>query len=246
MTRNLKGSLLIASMLVVLWTTSSEACHWAAGLASPPRATANRGTPTGAPPATTLLARAATARQAAVTMVAGTRRNGRLSRWVRVRPARLRLRPARLQPGRHRWAGVRAGRTARLGRRRLRAGALTVHRLCDHRSGRPGRDLRTDSGQRRPDEDAAAGYALPAAGEKIRTAIEAAGRHSGGDPAICSSRSNERARTRRSRHQAPSACKSPSPTDASGGVTAARPIRVSSTQLGHVPPKVLQALGASE
>ena len=27
MTRNLKGSLLIASMLVVAWTTSSEACH---------------------------------------------------------------------------------------------------------------------------------------------------------------------------------------------------------------------------
>src|SRR5271165_6971571 len=27
MTRNLKGSLLIASMLVVLWTTSSQACH---------------------------------------------------------------------------------------------------------------------------------------------------------------------------------------------------------------------------
>ena len=27
MTRNLKGSLLIASMLVVPWTTSSEACH---------------------------------------------------------------------------------------------------------------------------------------------------------------------------------------------------------------------------
>ena len=28
MTRSLKVSLLIASMLVVLWTTSSEACHW--------------------------------------------------------------------------------------------------------------------------------------------------------------------------------------------------------------------------
>jgi len=28
MTRSLKGSLLIASMLVVLWTTSSQACHW--------------------------------------------------------------------------------------------------------------------------------------------------------------------------------------------------------------------------
>jgi len=27
MTRNLKGSLLIASLLVVSWTTSSEACH---------------------------------------------------------------------------------------------------------------------------------------------------------------------------------------------------------------------------
>ena len=27
MTRTLKGSLLIASMLVVLWTTSSQACH---------------------------------------------------------------------------------------------------------------------------------------------------------------------------------------------------------------------------
>ena len=51
MTRNLKGSLLIASMLVVLWTTSSEACHWRrrACQPSPPRAAANRGTPTGAP-----------------------------------------------------------------------------------------------------------------------------------------------------------------------------------------------------
>ncbi len=159
MTRNLKGSLLIASMLVVLWTTSSEACHCAAGLASPPRATANRGTATQAPRATTLLAREATSRQAAVTMAADIPAE-RLSRWVRLRPARLRvrLRPARLQPGRPRRAGVRAGGAARLGRRRLRAGALTVHRLCDHPSGRPGRDLRADSGQRRTDEDAAAGY----------------------------------------------------------------------------------------
>jgi len=28
MTRTLKASLLVASMLVVLWTTSSQACHW--------------------------------------------------------------------------------------------------------------------------------------------------------------------------------------------------------------------------
>ena len=43
----------------------------AAGLASPPRATANRGMATEAPRATTLLARAATPPLAAVTMVAG-------------------------------------------------------------------------------------------------------------------------------------------------------------------------------
>ena len=61
MTRALKAGLLIASMLVVLWTTSSQACHCPAGLVSPPRAIANRGTPTGAPWATTLPARAATA-----------------------------------------------------------------------------------------------------------------------------------------------------------------------------------------
>jgi hypothetical protein len=28
MTRNLRGSLLIASMLIVAWATTSEACHW--------------------------------------------------------------------------------------------------------------------------------------------------------------------------------------------------------------------------
>ncbi len=28
MTRNLKGSLLIASMLIFAWATTSEACHW--------------------------------------------------------------------------------------------------------------------------------------------------------------------------------------------------------------------------
>jgi hypothetical protein len=28
MTRNFKVSLLVASMLLVLWTTASEACHW--------------------------------------------------------------------------------------------------------------------------------------------------------------------------------------------------------------------------
>ena len=71
MTRTLKASLLIASMLVVLWTTSSQACHFLRRACQPPRATANRGTATGAPRATTLLARAATARLAAVTMVAG-------------------------------------------------------------------------------------------------------------------------------------------------------------------------------
>ena len=48
MTRNLKGSLLIASMLVVMWTTSSEACHRRRAC-QPTRATANRGTAYGSP-----------------------------------------------------------------------------------------------------------------------------------------------------------------------------------------------------
>ena len=36
MTRNLRGSLLIASMLVVAWATSSEACHRRPGLPAAP------------------------------------------------------------------------------------------------------------------------------------------------------------------------------------------------------------------
>ena len=40
MTRTLKGSLLIASMLVVTWATSSEACHRRRACASPSDATA--------------------------------------------------------------------------------------------------------------------------------------------------------------------------------------------------------------
>ena len=44
MTRNLKGSLLIASMLVVLGTTSSQACHWRRRACQPaPTRAANQG-----------------------------------------------------------------------------------------------------------------------------------------------------------------------------------------------------------
>ena len=137
MTRNLKGSLLIASMLVVLWTTSSEACHWRRRACQPVQSySANRGTPTEAPRATTLLARAATPRLTAVTMAAGIPAErpaipaaGTPSPDT---PARVRLRPARLQPGRPRWAGVRDRGAARPGRRRLWPGALTVHRFSDH------------------------------------------------------------------------------------------------------------------
>jgi hypothetical protein len=50
MTRNLKVSLLIASMLVVLWTTSSEACHWRRACRPNPcsyQSGCNYGSPTG-------------------------------------------------------------------------------------------------------------------------------------------------------------------------------------------------------
>ena len=177
------------------------------------------------------------------------RRNGRLSRWVRLRPARLpgttsagpattRAASAGRRPGSGcgpAWASAASDR----GADRSTGCAITLRGAPAETYGL----TRGSVGQMRMPRPVTA---RPAAGEKIRTAIEAAGRHSGGDPAICSGRSNERARTQRCRHQAPSAGKSPSPTDASRGVTAARPFRVSSTQLGHVPPKVLQALGPSE
>ena len=78
MTRNLKASLLIASMLVVLWTTSSQACHRRRSCQST-TCYCNRGTPTRARRATTV-AGAATAWLAVVTTAAVYRRYGRLSR----------------------------------------------------------------------------------------------------------------------------------------------------------------------
>jgi hypothetical protein len=47
MTRNLKGILLIASMLVVLWTTSSDACHRRRGCQPNYQSGCNYGSPTG-------------------------------------------------------------------------------------------------------------------------------------------------------------------------------------------------------
>ena len=95
-------------------------------------------------------------------------------------PGGYRLRSARLQPGRPRWAGIRDRGAARPGRRRLRTGALTVHGFSNHLRGRAGLRLRANSG------------AVPAAvnsrgprpaGEEIRSSTSSAGRHSGGDPA---------------------------------------------------------------
>ena len=143
MTRTLRGSLLIASMLVVAWATSSEACH--RRRASRPRRCYSgllRGVlPTRAP-------RATTARGGGYATAGGGYYGGGYAGgtagypgggYGRL-PARVRLRPARLQPGRPRRAGVRAGGAARPGRRRLRPGALTVHRFSDHPAGasRPG------------------------------------------------------------------------------------------------------------
>ena len=145
MTRNLKVSLLIFSMLVVLGATSSQACCFfrrgCQGIQSYCQSGYGYGNQTG-------YYSSGQGRLRHDRRRLRWRRDGRLSRWVRVRPARLRLRPARLQPGRPRWAGVRDRGAARPGRRRLRAGALTVHRLSDQPAGahRPV-DLRAHSGR---------------------------------------------------------------------------------------------------
>ena len=128
MTRTLRGSLLIASMLVVTWATSSEACH--RRRACVPATCCYAGytyaSPTGYYGA-----------GGGYGMAGGGYYGGGYAGGTAGYPGgygygqpgypRLRLRPARLQPGRHRRAGVRAGGAARPGRRRLRPGALTVH-----------------------------------------------------------------------------------------------------------------------
>ena len=120
-------------------------------------------------------------------------------------------RPARLQPGRPRRADVRAGRpprrglrrsgcrcgwgrrrprragirdrgAARPGRRRLGPRALTLPRSSDHPAAAP-----------RPGPTGAVGGGRlmgAAAGEVIRTSTGGAGRHSGGDPALWSGRTD--------------------------------------------------------
>ena len=140
MTRTLRGSLLIASMLVVTWATSSEACCHRR------RASARHLLLRGLYLEHGLLRRGRLGMggggyynggYAAAAGYTATVRPARL----RLRPARLRLRPARLQPGRPRRASVRAGGAARPGRRRLRPGALTVHRSSDRPAGRAGLNL---------------------------------------------------------------------------------------------------------
>ena len=182
MTRTLRGSLLIASMLIATWATTSEACHRRRACAP---ATYCRGytggIPTRAPRATTVPG-AATAWLAGVTTAGGTA--GYPGGYGYVRPARLRL-------GRHRRAGVRAGGAARPGRRRLRPGALTVHGFSDHPAGaRPAGTYGLTRGGVGGGQlmGAAAGYPRPAAGEEARTPTGAAGRRSGGDPALRSGR----------------------------------------------------------
>ena len=126
MTRTLRGSLLIALIVVFTWATSSEACHRRSAYV--PATSCDAGytyaSPTGYYGA-----------GGGYGMVGGGyyvpgrlwRRHGRLYRRVRVAAAGypgVRVRPA-LQPGRPRRAGVRAGGAARPGRRRLGPGALT-------------------------------------------------------------------------------------------------------------------------
>ena len=188
MTRTLRGSLLIASMLVVTWATSSEACHRRRALrARPSRYGGRLRGPHG------LLRRRGRLRHGWRGLLRRRvcRRNGRLSRR---RPARrVRLRPARLQPGRPRRAGVRAGGAARPGRRRLRPGALTVHRSSDHPAGAPAWTYGfTRRRCRRRSADGRRGR-LPRRRRPVRILARrfvAAGRHAGDDPALRAGRTD--------------------------------------------------------
>ena len=168
MTRTLKGSLLIASMLVVLWATTSEACHrrraaapatcYSSGYSSVFLGVHLRG-PHG------LLRRRGRLRHGWRGLLRRRvcRRHGRLSRHTGTTtagPATTRAASAGRRPGwasgpawasahrvwvgrgrgRPRRAGVRDRGAARPGRRRLGPGALTVPRFSDHPAGarRPG------------------------------------------------------------------------------------------------------------
>ena len=160
MTRNLRGSLLIASMLVVAWATTSEACHRRRA-SRPPRATtgyylagyylrgptgyygggggygtaAGATTAAGMPAARPAIPAGTTTAGPATTRAASA---GRCPGWASG-PAWASAHRVWAGRGRPRRAGVRAGGAARPGRRRLGPGALTVHRFSDHPAGpRPG------------------------------------------------------------------------------------------------------------
>ena len=148
MTRNLKGSLLIASMLVVWWTTSSEACHWRRRACQPTPSYCQSGysyaSPTGY---------YSSAQGGYVTTGGGYYDGGTAGYSGGYGYGQTGYgqtgygydsRPARLQPGRPRWAGVR-DRGAAAWRRRLRPGALTVQRFSDYSAGRAGQSLRAHS-----------------------------------------------------------------------------------------------------
>ena len=182
MTRNLKGSLLIASMLVVRGRRSSEACHRRRACQPTHELLSNRGIPTGAPRATTV-PRAATSRLTAVTMAAERRLSRLASGYGQPgygydfgRPG---YNPGGLG-GPASGIGVRPG----LGAGGFGPGADRPQVLRSPCGGAPAWTYGLTRG------GVGGGQLMgAAAGEKIRTATDAAGRHSGGDPAIRSSRS---------------------------------------------------------
>ena len=151
MTRNLKASLLIASMLVVLWTTSSEACHRRRAC-QPTTCYCQSGYTYGSP--TGYYGAEGGYATADGGYYGGGYTGGTAGYPGRVRPARL--------PGTT-SAGPATTRAASVGRRpgsgcgpawgpAASALALTVHRFSDHPAGRAGLDLRAHSGRcrRRP------------------------------------------------------------------------------------------------
>ena len=135
MTRTLRGSLLIASMLVVTWATTSDACHRRRACARNRRAAATGGVRLREPHG--LLRRRWRLRHGRRRLLRrrvlpATRRLRRLSR-------RVRLRPARLQPGRPRRAGVRVGCRPGLGFGGFGPGADRPHLFRPPHGGAPAR-----------------------------------------------------------------------------------------------------------
>ena len=141
MTRTLKASLLIASMLVVLWTTSSQACHFLRRACQPTQSYCQSGYAYGSPTGYY------SSGQGGYVTSGGGYYGGGYPGGTAGYPGGYGYSQPGVDFGRPGYnPGGLGGPASGMGcgpgsARRLRPGALTDHRLCDHPAGspRPGR-----------------------------------------------------------------------------------------------------------